>query len=312
MIKYLSHGEINKEKWDKCISGAVNRLIYAYSWYLDLVSPVWDALIENDYESVFPLTANRKYGIKYIYQPYFAQQLGVFSQDHLTEALVDRFLQAIPNKFRFVEIHLNTLNKVDDSRYQSARRIDHELDLIHAYEYLFANYDQNTKRNLKKAQQENLTLRRKVEPDELITLFRGNYGKKEVKLQYLHYDILRRLIEHCMKHTFSTITGAFLPDGTFCAGVFFLRDEKRVIYQLAASGSQARENGAMFLLVDSFIRENSGQPVILDFEGSNDPNVARFYKGFGAKETHYSQVTINRLPGLLSKAVNFVKRQRDS
>ena len=312
MIKYLSHREIIKEKWDKCISDSVNRLVYAYSWYLDIVSPGWDALIENDYESVFPLSNNRKFGINYIYQPYFAQQLGIFSRNLLTEVLVDRFLQAIPPQFHFIEIHLNTLNKVDNSRYRCIQRINHELDLINSYEYIFANYDQNTRRNIKKAQQENLILRRKVDPDELITLFRENYGKKEVRLHYLHYDILRRLIDYCLKHTFSAITGAFLPDGTFCAGAFFLKDESRVIFQLAASNSKARENSAMFLLVDGFIRENAGQPFILDFEGSNDKNVARFYKGFGAKEIHYSQVTINRLPGLISKVVNFVKKHRES
>lgn len=312
MINYVSHREINKEKWDKCITDSVNRLVYAYSWYLDIVSPEWDALIENNYESVFPLTANRKFGINYIYQPYFTQQLGIFSRNLLSEALVDRFLQAIPRKFNFVEIHLNTLNKVDTSRYNCMERLNHELDLINSYEGIFANYDQNTRRNIKKAQKEDLILRRKVDPDELITLFRENYGKKEVRLQYRQYDTLRRLINYCMKNTFSTITGVFLADGTICAGAFFLKDEARVIFQFAASDSKARENGAMFLLVDSFIRENAGQPFILDFEGSNDKNVARFYKGFGAKEIHYYQVTIDRLPRSISKVVNFVKKHRDS
>jgi hypothetical protein len=312
MIKFFSHKEINKEKWDKCIGASVNRLVYGYSWYLDIICPGWDALVENEYESGFPLPHKRKFGINYIYQPYFAQQLGVFSQNHLTEELVDKFLQAIPARFRFIEIHLNTLNKVDDSRYHCEKRINHELDLIDSYENLFSNFDQNTKRNIKKAQQENLVLRRKVDPNELITLFRENYGKKEVRVHWFHYEILRRLINHCLKHTFSSVTGVFLPDGTFCAGAFFLRDENRIIYQLAASGRMARENSAMFLLVDSIIRENAGQPLILDFEGSNDKNVARFYKGFGAREILYSKVTINRLPLLVSKVVNFVKNHRDS
>src|ERR1039457_2865576 len=195
MIKYLSHSEVNKEKWDKCISDSVNRLVYAFSWYLDIVSPEWNALVENDYESVFALPCNRKAGINYIYQPYFAQQLGIFSRNLLTETLVDQFLKAIPVQYQFVEIHLNTLNKIDASHYECIKRTNHELDLIHTYEMIFANYDQNTKRNTKKARQEKLIVSRKVEPDELITLFRENYGRKEVKLHYAQYDILRRLID---------------------------------------------------------------------------------------------------------------------
>ena len=52
----------------------------------------------------------------------------------------------------------------------------------------------------------------------------------------------------------------------------------------------------MTFLIDSVIREFSPSKLVLDFEGSNDPNLARFYKGFGAKEVEYKSLIINRLP----------------
>ena len=66
----------------------------------------------------------------------------------------------------------------------------------------------------------------------------------------------------------------------------------------------------MFLMVDSIIRENAGKSMIFDFEGSSDQNVARFYKGFGAKEFTYPQITFNRMPWILENTVNFVKKFR--
>ncbi len=80
MIKYLKHHEVAKDKWDECIDKAFNGIIYAYSWYLDLVSPEWEALIEDDYSIVFPLTQRNKNNINYLFQPVFTQQLGVFSK----------------------------------------------------------------------------------------------------------------------------------------------------------------------------------------------------------------------------------------
>ena len=151
MIKYLKHSGIDKSKWDETVSRSVNGIIYARSWYLDIVSPGWDALVEDDYTAVFPLTHNRKFGVRYLYQPFFTQQLGLFTRDHLTEKLVNEFLQSIPHKFRFAEIHLNSMNKVDPGCYSVEYRINLELDLIDTYENLRRNYDQNAKRNLKKA-----------------------------------------------------------------------------------------------------------------------------------------------------------------
>ena len=79
-IKYLKHNQIDKQKWDSAIENAENGLVYALSWYLDIVSPNWDALVVGDYEQVMPVTHKRKYGIKYLIQPPFCQQLGFFSQ----------------------------------------------------------------------------------------------------------------------------------------------------------------------------------------------------------------------------------------
>ena len=308
MIRYLKHPDIDKLKWDECIIHSINGIVYAHSWYLDIVCPGWDALVEDDYISVFPLTHNRKFGISYLYQPYFTQKLGLFTKNHLTESLVHDFLNSIPGTFRFAEIHLNSMNKVNPSFYGVSVRVNLELDLINTYENIRKKFDQNVKRNLKKAFDSSITIQRKVEPDELITLFRENYGKKEKKLKFRHYEELRKLMIYCLKKRFGMMMGAYLADGKLCAAVFFLLDQSRIVYHFAASDSQARESGAMFLLIDSFIRDHAGQALTLDFEGSNDPDVARFYKSFGAIECNYLKVNINRLPWISKKAVYFKKR----
>nr|MBU9937149.1 hypothetical protein [Ferruginibacter sp.] len=99
-IRYLTYRQIDKPKWDACIDGAYNGLIYAYSFYLDSMAKHWDALVLNDYEAVMPLTWNKKYGIHYLYQPPFTACLGVFGKQ-LNAATVSDFLKSIPPKFRY-------------------------------------------------------------------------------------------------------------------------------------------------------------------------------------------------------------------
>lgn len=107
----VHHADINKEKWDRCIDNAVNGLIYGYSYYLDIMSPDWDALIMGDYEIVMPLTWNRKFGITYLRQPAFTQQLGIFASLFIKDDLTKAFLKKALEEFSFAEINLNYGNK---------------------------------------------------------------------------------------------------------------------------------------------------------------------------------------------------------
>ena len=50
---------IDKKHWDDCISKSFNGNVYAWSWYLDIVHPKWEALVENDYERVMALPSLR-------------------------------------------------------------------------------------------------------------------------------------------------------------------------------------------------------------------------------------------------------------
>ncbi len=136
MIRYLEHEQIDKKKWDDCIARSFNSIIYAFSWYLDIVSEDWDALVEDDFERVMPLTQHKKLFTNYLSQPPFTQQLGIFSIKKLNSEIIDDFIRAIPLRFRFVEINLNSNNKLERFYKFSSIYRNFELDLISPYEYL--------------------------------------------------------------------------------------------------------------------------------------------------------------------------------
>ena len=310
MIQYLKHQDIDKHRWDECIHKSQNRRVYGFSWYLDLVCPGWEALVEDDYACVFPLTGRSKWALHYLYQPYFAQQLGIFSPQSITELQVNLFINAIPAKFRFAEIHLNDKNNFKIGKGETTLRLNHELDLTPIYEELSTGYAQNTRRNLRKAQEMGVSLGRLVRTDELISLFRENFGKKEGKLSHSHYEILHDLIDSMLIRKMGYILGAYADNGPLSAAAFFLFDQERVYYLFAASSPEARENGAMFFLIDSFIRENANKSLILDFEGGNDTNLGRFYKSFGSREVPYPMLHINKLPVIAVRALYFARKLR--
>jgi hypothetical protein len=298
MIQYFKYKEIDKKKWDKAIDESVNSLIYVYSWYLDIVSPNWNALVEGDYESVMPLTGNKKYGIHYLFPPYFAQQLGVFSKNKLSGEMVNDFLNAFPPHYKFIEANLNTKNTFDLPGFQLKKNINIELTLDSSYDILKKNYSEDTKRNIKKAAKHSITLQKGIEPAELIKIFRKNIGKKINNLGDKNYEVLLHLVNTCLEKGYAEIWGAHSGEN-LCAGVVWLKKGNRSIFLFSATDQQAKKTGAMFFLIDKFIQEQANTKTILDFEGSNLPGLARFYKGFGSEEYVYLQVRKNNLPKIV-------------
>lgn len=294
MIRHLRHHEIDKQKWDSCIAGSVNGLIYAYAWYLDIASPGWEALTNSDYTTVFPLTLKKKYGITYLYPPYFIQQAGVFSVNDISQNDVQNFLNAIPPAIRFVEYNLNWKNNFPVANFGLKKNLTHHLNLTHDYNHISKCYSQNIKRNLKKAFHLKLRLI-DVEPSGIITMFRKNRGSTISNLKPANYKALLELIGQAGNRGLLHIAGAEW-ENKLCAGSVFFKSDSTLIFIFSAADARGKQCGAMTFLIDNVIRLYAGTDNILDFEGSNNSSLARFYKGFGAAPVNYFQIRRNDLP----------------
>lgn len=296
MIRHIKHIDIDKEKWDKCIKNAFNGLIYGYSWYLDIVAGEWDALVENDYERVFPLTGNKKAGFHYLFQPPFTQQLGIFSQSLLSEEKVGEFLDAIPKSIKFIEININSFNKVNNPKFRIEPWVTYQLDLIKTYEGIRSGYSDNLKRNLRKAGKAGLSISKNLKPDEIISLFRNNRGKTLKHISDADYMKLRRLVYMAIYKGAAQTYGVYDQINSLCAGAIFLKSHQKQIFFFSGANETARDLNAMAFLIDGFIREHAHHTFTFDFEGSNNPGLARFYSQFGSKKCFYFHLAANRLP----------------
>lgn len=295
MIQYLPHEKIDKALWDDCVAHAPNGLVYACSWYLDVVHEGWEALVEEldgRYQSVMPLTGNRKYTVSYLFQPFFAQQLGVFSRQPLTPTKVQEFLHAIPRKFRLVEIRLNEMNPLPPQEKGVDYHRDCVLDLNRDYQSLSSEYHENTYRNLKKSLKCGLELVEGVAMREVIDLFRKDRGLGIRHWGNTEYDRLDRLATVAMDARCAMVYGVRHPDseGLVC-GALMMSYGGRVVFLFSGNSEKGKACQAMTFLIDQVIREFSGRGCLLDFEGSDDPNLARFYLGFGSREVRYPSYT---------------------
>lgn len=294
MISYLTHDCIDKTLWDECVAHAPNGNVYAWSWYLDLVHPGWEALVElrdDKYLSIMPLTKKKKFGISYLCQPFFAQQLGVFSIEPVTENFTKRFLRAIPSKYRLVEIRLNEGNPIEENCRGLEFHRNHLLDLHNDYDILFSHYHENTKRNLKKSLKYNLTIEKGIPIANVIQLFRTHRGASVTHWGDAEYERLTRLADNAIILNNAFVCGVKNADGgSIICGALFMKSHNRITFLFSGNNDEGKECQAMTYLIDQVIRENAGRDLVFDFEGSDDVNLARFYQGFGSESVSYPGV----------------------
>lgn len=307
MIKFLKHDMIDKNRWDECINMSFNGNIYAWSWYLDIIHPKWDALVENDYERVMPLTGKTKFGIHYLFQPFFAQQLGIFSRAPLSQNKVDDFINAIPKNYKLIEYRLNEFNKVDYDCESIAKHCNIELDLIYDYQHLYNNYSKNTKRNLAKAENAGLSVNRDILPSDIINLFRTNKGKDVKHWGDMEYGRLLDLIDTAIYHESCLLYGVRNIENEFVAGAVFMYSHDRITFLFSGSDNSNKHHHGLTLLLDNVIRDFSETQYTFDFEGSDNDGLARYYKGFGGKEVFYPEIKCSRFKGIFKFAYGTIR-----
>ncbi len=293
-IAYIKHDAIDKKKWDTTIEKAENRRVYAISAFLNYMSDnSWDALILGNYEYVMPLPYRRKYGIDYVFVPAFIQQLGIFSSNPVSEDLVTAFLGAIPPKFKYCDIVLNSGNRVVD--HPAMQRKNFLLSLSKTYNVLQKGYSRSAKRNIKKAIQAGVSIEEKVSPEVTIQLHQQRFRNK-VGATDNDYKNLKKLLLLFTTNE-SCISFAAKRNNTVIATSTYLIFKDRIIFLLNGNTEKSLGNGATHLLKDYVISKFSNTTFTLDFEGSDFPSFARFYEQFGSKQIEtYPHLKINRLP----------------
>jgi hypothetical protein len=299
MIKYIEHKNIDKQKWDACVDASSNPILFVYSWYLDVVSIGWNALILDDYKAVFPLPKKTKYNINYIHQPFFTRYYGVYSSLEITESLVNNFLNAIPEKFKYIQLCLHQSNFTSNKNFYISEKKYQQLDLNKSYEELFKQFSDNTKRNYKKALKSGFIVKDYIAPEQIVNLFKSTKGDELEVFKPNDYKTLLELMDVCLKNQQAETLAVYDKENTLCAAAFFMKSNNRFMFLKSGVTEQGRTNGAMHLLFNNFIQKYAETVNALDFGGSSVESVARFYKNFGAKDFVYLQVKKNSLPRIV-------------
>lgn len=304
MIVKLKHQDIDKQKWDSCIEQSQFPIAYAYSWYLDCVSPNWAALVIEEaekYIAVFPLTERKKMGITYLAQPFFCQQLGLF---HLKERETNivPFIEYINKNYAHHEISINESNTCYE--ITETERTNLLLDLSPSYELLFSGFNNNRKRDFKKANQSGYYVKKSDQMSAFITFFIEQKGIDLKDLKTDDYQLLNKIFDASKIHQANKLYFVTGENNEIISACLFVETDNRIIFLLGTSNPEGKQKGVMTFIFNHIIKENCNKNKVLDFEGSNLEGVANFYKSLGGKQKKYISLKGNSfLWGILAPRI---------
>jgi len=297
MIVYLHNSEIERNRWDSCLNEIPHVRPYAFSWYLDNMSPGWEALVDDDYDAIFPMPCSSRFGIRYIATPVFLQQLGGFAPDKDAESVTAEFFDYILEFYRLID--LCTGCGINIHGYRVTVRSNYELDLSHPYGILQSNFTRHCLRNIEKATRNSPELNHDIAPAQLIALFRNNRGAEIRGIKQRDYDRLEKLMNYCIVNGRGRIIGVRTSGNRIIFGVFLVETRGRITMLFVVNTPESRKMRTGYYVVSELIKNFAATDTILDFAGSSIPRVASFMESFGSVNIPFYRIYRNRLPLLI-------------
>ena len=293
MIGYLKNNEIDREQWDNCIKKTHRPKPYAYSWFLDIMVPGWDALLDDDYNSVFPIPAYRKFGIQYVSTPLFLQQLGAFSPDKPGSSALSEFLDFIPEFYKHIDLCVG--QEPEHKGFHITERDNLELDLSKNYDSLWENFSADCMRNIEASQKRKPELTNDISADELIDLYLRNKDNFITKIKTAEIQRFKNLINFCIKNKKGKIFGVRAAHKSLIFGIFIIETHGNKTIRLIAGSPEAYKKHLGYFVINEIIRTFSTSRTTLDFAGTSVPFIESLMESFGCTDAPYFRIYRNRL-----------------
>lgn len=293
-FKKLKRNDELDQRWNETLMRSPHARLYALTSMLDAMCPDWEPYADEKNQYIFPLTRFKKGLFKVADQPFFLQQLGVFSENGSLPDLNHIFNHLLRSMRRVhIFFHAGWTGSLETTNgFEISKRVNYILPLQQTYIGIQKNYNENTKRNLKKAIWSEV---KEISGSQYVQ-FAADAGLFEdwaIKPRHL-LQLLSGLNQ--AKKYLSFKIEAVYHDGQIMAAGILVYFGNRITYISGGSSGSGTDGKAMFVLINHWIQQHAGSDWTLDFEGSNIPGVARFFAGFGAQREDYLQVRRAKFP----------------
>jgi|SRR5690606_3549769 len=283
-LQKIKRKNLDLEKYSNALNKSLNYRIYAEHWYLDLLTnEKWECWVYGDYEVIMPVPLQFKFGFKFVLQPIYCQQLGVFYREEISDELFKEFEKKL-HKYFVRSYHFNEENT---ERYnpKGEKRVNYVLGLNRPYEEVFANYSKHRRKDIRKSERLGIKAVKTEDVTHFIKLKRTNY---EHLSRFIDEKSLTIFLNEIMENGKLIVYNIYDNPGKLIASQIFTVSANRIICIGFARNKEIENHNASAFAKDYLIQKFSNSNYFLDFEGSMHPDIAKFMEGFGSEKKYYT------------------------
>ena len=247
MYRYVPFDEIDKNKWNGTVHYASNGNVYGYYWYLKAAVREWDAIVEDDYQSVMPILTEPLLQEMYDLIP----QLGPYSVNVLHSGRVNQMIDMAMERNKTSIYPLNVgLNRSILKSRKTEEILFSTFNLGKTYEDLSGKYDKSIYHSIHGTTKDHLSFISGVKPEIIVDATSYPAVKK---------NALMRIMYNAMQQGIGFSNG--IKDKQtqkFLALSFFIATHNK-LHEICAIPHPDQD--ARRLLMDLVIRNGAGKPM---------------------------------------------------
>ncbi len=297
------------------IDKSPQRSIFSYPWWLEATTGAnYEYLVAQDNDrikAIMPIVNTRRLGLRMCTMPPYTQSLGCllppiegkYSRRLAAEhELLGNLIELLP-RYHYINfrLHPSQSNWLPFywNGFSQRTRYTYMLDDISDPELIWNGLRSGTRGRIRKARKQ-VHLSHDADIEKLIHLQTLTYGRQGIKGAH-RPDVIRALFEACNARGQGKLFFAEDKTGQTHSGLFLVWDDRTAHYLIGGSDPALWSSGAFPFLMWEAICFAAERVTSFNFEGSMIRSIEQFFRGFGARQVPYLQVTKSR--SLLMKLI---------
>lgn len=295
----------DKEKYRQLCMKDNTIPIFSQDWWLDAVAEdKWDVTIvesEGKIVASLPFLVHRRFGFKILTTPALTQSLGPwlkitaekYSKKLAQEKkLIQQLYNRLPNH---AEYNQNWHYKYKNwlplywLGYEQTTRYTYRIEDLASLDDVWDGLQENIRREIRKAEKRRIKVRTDLELGDFLNLNKKVFLRQGVQIPYSEF-LVRKIHEAASSRNAVKTFIAVDDEGRHHSAVYIVWDENSAYYLLGGGDPDLRNSGATSLCMWEAIKFSSTVTKSFDFEGSMIEPIERFFRGYGAKQTAYSNI----------------------